>query len=373
MSPPALLVTLLAAADPPAVAAEVTSEPQQRHWSFAATPLLNFSSDAGLGFGGRAKLERLAGDVEPYWMSLEAQAYGSTGGTQLHFVSVDFPSIAGSLWRVDALGGFWRNVAAHYYGIGDHPPQVEGDTFTETSPVVRARARRRLTRALSLLLGYRFMYQLIDAAPDTRLAREAPFGVHGGAYPEVAAGVVWDTRDDELAPARGLLLETSVRSTLQALGSAGNSAAVFCSASLYQPIADGWLLAVRLALDAAWGDIPFNREGDFGTLVSPALVVAGVGGGLSVRGLPQGEYVGKLKLISNVELRFPLFGFQLFGERLATSAVAFVDAGKVDLGAVHLGAGGGLRIRWGRFFLVRLDAGYAEGGVRFYADFGHVF
>ena len=128
-----------------------------------------------------------------------------------------------------------------------------------------------------------------------------------------------------------------------------------------------------MAIDAAWGDIPFNRAGDFGTLVSPALVVAGVGGGLSVRGLPQSEYVGKLKLVSNVELRFALFGFQFFGERLTPSGVAFVDAGKVDLGDVHLGAGGRPAHPLGQVLLVRLDAGYAEGGVRFYADFGHVF
>jgi hypothetical protein len=139
-----------------------------------------------------------------------------------------------------------------------------------------------------------------------------------------------------------LLLETSARTTLQALGSSGNSVAVCSSASLYQPIADGWLLAVRMAVDAAWGDIPFNRQGDFGTLVSPALIVGGVGGGLPVRGLSLNEYVGKLKLVSNVKLRFPLLGFQFFGERLALSGVAFVDAGKVDQGAVHLGAGGGL-------------------------------
>jgi hypothetical protein len=364
---PAPLLVLLAAAE--------LNADEAPHWGFAATPLLNFSSDTGFGFGARAKVQRIADGVAPYWLSLEAQAYGSTGGTQLHFLSVDFPSLAGSGWRLDALGGYWRNVAAQYYGLGDHPRLPEGgaDTFIESTPIVRVRARRRLIDSLSVQLGYRFMWQGVEAAAGTRLERDAPFGAAGGPYSELAVGLAWDTRDDELVPTRGVLLESSARSTLHALGSTGNSIGVYSSAAAYVPIIGGLLVAGRVAVDAAWGDIPFNRQGDFGTLLSPFLVVAGVGGGLTVRGLLQSEYVGKLKLVSNLELRFPLFGFQLFGERLALSGVAFADAGQVDWGAVRLGAGGGLRIRWGKFFIVRFDAGYAEDRVRFYADFGHVF
>jgi hypothetical protein len=379
MSPAVLFLATMVSADASPLSegggqvAEFTAAPPR--WSFAAMPLFNFSSDTGVGFGARAKIERLAGGVAPYWLSLEAQAYGSTGGTQLHFLSADLPSIAGSGWRLDALGGYWRNVAAHYYGVGDHPllSDAAADTYVESAPILRARARRRLASSLSVQLGYRWMWQKIDAAADSRLQREAPFGVSGGSYSEVALGIAWDTRDDELVPSRGVLLETSVRSTLQALGSRGNSIALFSSAAVYQPVGAGWVFAARFAVDAAWGDIPFDRQGDFGTLVSPFLVVAGIGGGLSVRGLLQSEYVGKLKLVNNAELRFPLFGFQVFGEHLALSGVAFVDAGQVDLGALRIGAGGGLRIRWGKFFIVRFDAGYAEDRVRFYADFGHVF
>ncbi len=353
--------------------AEVTAAAP--HWGFAAMPLVNFSSDTGLGLGARAKAQRLLGADGPTGVSLEAQAYGSTGGTQLHFLSVDVPSLAGSQWRLDALAGYFRNVGAHYYGLGDHPRLAEGtgDTFVESTPVARVRTRRKLVRALSLQLGYRLFVQDVTASETSQLRREVPFGNRGGAFSELAAALAWDTRDDELVPSRGVLVETSVRSTLRLLGSSGDSVGVFASAAGYQPIARGWLVAARVAVDAAWGDVPFNRQGDFGTLLSGFLVVAGVGGGLSVRGLLQSEYVGKLKLVSNVELRFPLLAFQLFSQQLALSGVAFVDAGQVNGGALRLGAGGGLRILWGKFFIVRLDAGYAEDRVRFYADFGHVF
>jgi hypothetical protein len=32
-----------------------------------------------------------------------------------------------------------------------------------------------------------------------------------------------------------------------------------------------------------------------------------------------------------------------------------------------------LRIFWGEYFVLRCDAGYAEGRLRIYADFGHIF
>jgi len=370
MSSFAVLLATLLSAD----AGIDTAAPEPPRWRFAAMPLTNFTSDTGLGFGARAKLERQANGVTPHALSLEAQAFGSTGGMQLHFLSVDVPQLAGSAWRIDALAGYWRNPTAQYFGLGDHARMPEGgERYVESAPIFRTRARRKLTDALSVVVGYRWAWQLIGAGGESRLVRDAPFGWNGGSYSELAAGLAWDTRDDELSPSRGLLLETAVRSTLRVLGSSGDSVGLYSSAAVYLPVGEGWTFAARCALDATWGDVPFNRLGDFGTLLSPFLVVAGVGGGLSVRGLVQSEYVGKLKLLGNAELRFPLFGFPLFGERLAVSGVAFADTGMVDLGTPRIGAGGGLRIRWGKFFMVRFDAGYAEDRVRFYADFGHVF
>ena len=345
------------------------------HWGFAGTPLFNYSSDTGVGFGARGVAQRRAEGAARYSLSLEAQAYGSSGGTQLHFLSVDVPSLADSAWRLDALAGYYRNAAAHYYGLGNHPrlSEDEVDSHLESAPVARVRARRTFLGHASLQLGYRMFFQNITAPQRSLLAREAPFGSAGGLFSELAVGLAWDTRDDELAPTRGVLLETAARTTLRALGSSGNAAGFYASAAAYQPIRSGWLIAARIAVDAWVGEVPFDRLGDFGTLLSPFLVVSGMGGGLTVRGLVQSEYVGKLKGVSNLELRFPLGGFDFFSRRVTLSGVAFADAGQIDGGPVRLGVGGGLRIRWGQFFLVRMDAGYAEDRARFYLDFGNVF
>lgn len=356
--------------------AGAASAQEAPHWRFAALPTFNYSSDTGLGFGARGKAQRLADDVKPYWLSIEAQLYGTTGGTQMHFVSADLPSLLGSAWRVDGLVGFRRNVAAHYYGLGEHAPVDEGDDrslYVETAPLLRLRARRGFLKHASVQVGYRLLLEKIDAPAGGLLAEEAPFGARGGAYSELSGGLAWDTRDDELLPTRGVLIETSVRTTSRILGSTGDAIGVYGSAAAYQPIAKGWLIAARVAFDATFGNVPFNRAGDFGTLLSPNVVTAGVGGSTTVRGMLQSEYVGTKKLVTNVELRFPIVDFTAFKQDLGFAGVAFADAGQVDFGRVRMGVGGGLRIRWGRFFMVRLDAGYSEDRVRFYADFGNVF
>jgi hypothetical protein len=67
-------------------------------------------------------------------------------------------------------------------------------------------------------------------------------------------------------------------------------------------------------------------------------------------------------------------------ERVRLSSVSF--AGRVWEGpdspalatfGVHVGAGDGLRIGWGKLVVLRADIGFAEGAVRMYADFRHVF
>jgi hemolysin activation/secretion protein len=137
-----------------------------------------------------------------------------------------------------------------------------------------------------------------------------------------------------------------------------------------------------VALDATWGDVPFDRLQDFGSLLTPFFSLSGVGGGLTVRGLRQSEYVGDTKAIANAEVRWQFGEVDVWREHVRLSSVAFVDAGRVWQGrdpaplpafGVHPGAGGGLRLAWGKLVVLRADVGYAEGAARGYADFRHVF
>ena len=365
---------------PRAFAAE-SATPSAPSVSSEVLPLVSYSSDVGVGLGARGMVQRSAPGVEPYEASLEAQGFATTIGDQFHFLFVDLPHLGGSSFRLDVLGGYRRDSSAAYYGVGDHPTPAAGlpdsyDSYTEEAPVVRVRLRRPIIGALSAIGGYRFLWQRIDRDASSLLAQQAPLGVDGGPYGEVAAGLAWDTRDDEMEPARGVLVEATARGTAPASGSRYVAGGAFLSASAYGALLPTLVLAGRVAADETWGDVPFDRLQDFGSLVAPFFQVSGVGGALTVRGLRQSEYIGHGKAIANAEVRWRFATVHVWGRDVRFSSVAFADAGAVwSPGAptLHPGTGGGLRIAWGKLVVLRADAAYAEGGVRVYADFRHVF
>jgi len=356
-------------------------------YAYAAVPLVSYSSDTGLGLGLRGVVQRRPGDAEPHAFSLEAQGFATTGGTQLHFAFLDVPRLGGSPLRLDVLAGYDRSSAAPYYGIGNHPALASSastqlDTYLEQYPVLRARVRGPLWRDLSAMAGYRLLLQRVVADPQSRLAQDAPLGVDGGAYAEASLGLGWDTRDNGMEPTRGELLEATARATAPLLGSRYLSGGAFLSAAGYQAIGARVVVAGRVAIDETWGDVPFDRLQDFGSLLTPFFLLSGVGGGLTVRGLRQSEYIGRTKAIANAELRWKWVEIDVCHEHVRLSSVAFVDGGRVWQGpdppgltalGVHAGAGGGLRIAWGKLVVLRADVAFAEGAVGMYADFGNVF
>jgi hypothetical protein len=367
-----------------AAIAETSSAPT---YAYAAVPLVSYSSDTGLGLGLRGIVQRRTEGAEPYALSLEAQGFATTSGTQFHFAFLDVPRLGSGSLRLDVLAGYDRNSAAPYYGIGNHPAIASSgptpfDAYLEEYPVLRARMRGPLWRDLTALAGYRLLLQRVVAGPRSRLAEDAPLGIDGGPYSEASIGLGWDTRDNEMEPTRGALLEATVRVTTPITGSRYLSGGAFSSAAAYRAIAARVVVAGRVALDETWGDVPFDRLQDFGSLLTPFFLLSGVGGGLTVRGLPQSEYVGRAKAIANVELRWQFGEIDFCRERIRLSSIAFVDAGRVWQGpdppglaalGVHAGAGGGVRIAWGKLVVLRADVGFAEGAARAYADFGNVF
>jgi hypothetical protein len=374
-----------APADPgPSDMSPSSSEPDL---SFAAVPLTSFSSDVGLGLGLRGVVQRTTEGTPPYRWSLEAQGFATTAGTQFHYVSFDVPHIAGTGIRIDGLAGYYRNQAAPYYGIGDHPAPSDAEpasyySYLEEVPLARGRLRVPVIGSLSAAVAYRFLSQGVTAGQGSLLARDAPLGATGGPYGEASAGLALDTRDDEMSTTEGVLLEITGRTTGAALGSRYVSGGAFASAAVFKSIVRRLVVATRLAADVTWGEVPFDRMQDFGSIVTPFAIVSGVGGALTVRGLRQSEYIAPIKAIANAEIRWQFAQLRVWQHDVRLTSVSFIDGGEV-WGAgdsirsfprgLHGAFGEGLRIAWGKLVLLRGDAGYGEGDVRLYADFRNVF
>ncbi|MFH2008647.1 MAG: BamA/TamA family outer membrane protein [bacterium] len=199
----------------------------------------------------------------------------------------------------------------------------------------------------------------------------------------VTAGVLWDSRDHETTPSKGMLHDLSLRGGAGLgpnLGYGGLNATFRFYTRLYKEFL---VFAARGLLDVLVGDPPFYELSRHGGLGAGDTT----GGGKSIRGVGGQRFLGKIKLLLNAELRSKFFHFRIKTHRFNVGGVAFVDAGRVwtdgktrrELDGLNfglkVGVGGGLRIQWGEHFLVGADFAYspADGNLGVYIDVDHAF
>lgn len=362
--------------------AAVETAPPEKRFGWVLLPALNYDSDFGFGYGVRGALYHFAHRRKPYEVAVEAQAFASTGGQQVHFLSIDLPSLGGSRFRFKLEGGYASNVGESYYGIGNVVSLAPNPNryyyyYRHTVPNGVLSLRYAIRPELYLFTVYRLSFTSVGAYAGSLLDETRPFGFAGGRYGELAAGLLYDSRDEENDPTRGLLIEIAGRTAQSFLGSQYSTYAVFASAAGFRPLTKWLVVAGRLGVDWELGDVPFDQLSEFGALFQ----TYGLGGGSTIRGLLQNQYIGNGKLLGNLEARFRIYRFSIRRRPIGLGAVAFVDGGRVwsqtrndgDGINVHIGVGGGLRVIWEDVFVVRADCGYGEGNVRFYVDIGHFF
>lgn len=422
----------------PATAAEVDAaegmaRPARRPTEVGILPAFNYNSDLGLGVGALASLAGFSPNTRPYAWRLQILAYATLrdDGRGIHapyhddYVRFDVPRLLGSPLRLSGEVAFRKFSNAAYHGFGNRSRRAEaGDLGFLTDEAARAHhVYDRIYPSASLRLRYPLFTspspqedlrielfggtQLVlndfTIGEGTALARDIELSRTPGPDGDtlrgllrgtddhllwvLCGGLLFDTRDQELAPSKGTLTELSVRVS-PGVEAGLVFAGVTASTALFFPLLGKRLvLATRLAFDALTGAVPFyelSRFGGFEPSEAP-------GGGWAVRGVLRQRYAGKVKVLSNLELRAQLFPFQLLGQRFELGMSTFADAGRVfaDFAPLKLrgapldgpfhelavGLGGGLRLRWGETLLIRADLAYAptEGTSGFYLDIGHLF
>jgi hypothetical protein len=352
-------------------------------------PGATYTTDAGLGLGVVASLAGVGASPvggAPYRWRLEGQLFASArtrpgGGVELvthdDFVSLDVP---GRLrWRA---GVAWkRSLAAGYHGLGNESTAAPGraGAYDRRTASVTGDVRIALRGPLQLFAGGRASRHGVGVYAGSRLEadRARLSGAEDHGELQVSAAILHDRRDHEPAPSRGLLTEVGVRAGA-GLGARYAYGGGTVAARLFLPLAGPRLvLALRAVGDLLWGDPPFFEQARAGGLSAGVVT----GGGTSIRGVPSERYHGRAKLLGNAELRARLVPFRLGRQACVLGALTFIDAGRILGGAVggadlglHLGAGGGLRLEWGRAFVVRIDvAASPEGTSGLYIDVGHAF
>lgn len=356
-------------------------------------PAVNYDSDEGFGYGAVAGIYRYGEGRNLYLWALEPSVYFTTNGRREVFVFADAPFVFGGDWRVSVGLGFSGECCVPYYGLGNSSVYDPARADSTSPPfykydrdrwILEASLQWRVRPNVRLLGGFSAYHNSSESAgPDTRFAEDLAANVVPSTHLSAASmgpkfGVVYDTRDYERDPHRGVWLDALLWQGLEALGSKENFTRVTGTARGYLPVGPDITLAGRLLVEHVAGTMPVSMLPNLG---SSFRDFEGIGGSASVRGVFRARFIGATRLLSNAEIRWRGTQFAGLGQRWRIGLVAFVDAGRVwdevgsDTGAgLHWGKGGGVRWTMGDAFVVAIDLAHGdEAGLQTYMGLGQLF
>ncbi len=384
--------------------------PKQKKIEWMPLPLLGGDSDMGILVGAQLLLATFKDGYYPYRFRTHTQVALSfkpnhRGGVDIpvhmDFIKLDFPGLASGKLRL-LIGLHYDQVNnSGYFGIGNAAravaidPTAEGALdyrifqYVRQEPKLRMFIRYKLAERLELALGLRFMWMNVKAKPGSKLEHDLPtlrgtdphFGLH------TAAGLIYDKRDHEYNPTKGVYFETALRFQ-PGLGNDLHFGAYSVDGRVFVPIIGEYLVfGSRFLLDMLFGNVPFYEMARSGAFEP----VDFIGGRMGLSGIPERRYHGKVKAGVNLELRSVFWTFWLLKQRFKVGAAAFVNVGRVWAdytgnsvldGSGHglkLATGGGLRIQLNETMIIRIDLAWAKevsdagAPVGIYLDAYHPF
>ncbi len=408
----ALLTCTVALADEPAAAGGVAggeSPPPKEKLVWLVLPNASYDSDDKFGVGLRVQVVQPRAGLDPYRSAFMAHAFATTNGYHHHRFRFDLVGL-GAEERLRLTGHFayraWLNDG--YWGVGndtvrdvaydvDDPddPARKRYRYSLVQPFGQLAARWRVAGPLEVFGSANVRYSLVDATESSLVAEEQPYGIDGGLAVQGIAGAMWDTREPEITPERGVQLEAAGRVVTGAYTFGGP----FVSARGWVTLGPRVVLAQRVMGEHLFGRVPFYEMVHWGG----AVPIAGFGGADTLRGVNFGRWRGPGKAVSNTELRLDVLEHGALGKPLRWQLVPFVDAGTVwgegEFGAdahtpgpdgsdvarealrIHPAGGAGVRAIWAESLVGRVDVGVSEdltnegsaSDVGFYLVFDHLF
>jgi hypothetical protein len=198
----------------------------------------------------------------------------------------------------------------------------------------------------------------------------------------VQLGIVYDTRDLEPDPSKGIFAELTNEFSNRSLGSAFNFNKTFVQVKMYQKLFPSLfkkvIFASRIGFGYTAGNAPFFEYQD---QWSSEGSIEGLGGAHTIRGYKQGRFLGRVMDFANFELRCRFAQTTIFKQHLAFSAVPLFDIGGVwdDFARLNkfsnyrYSEGLGMRIAWNLSTILRFDYAISKEDNQFFFTFGHMF
>lgn len=412
---------------PFAIATEKRLSPEDlehKKEGFYVTAIPQLSSDPVNGFGyGAEGFLYFSGrkddpffEYTPYRQRISVSLFNTTRSQREAIVRLDIPYIFNTKWRLRMDATYENNPNMLYFGYDEqtllplHNPEngmaystyrsyvnsfsdayknynrfTNKDNFTVNLSGERSFFRSRM-RAV---FGIEYGNVAVTTFPGASLLQDdfAAGKIKGVGHFLVnifQSGLVYDTRDLETDPGRGVFAEITNELCLPAFGSPFQFNKTFAHVKVFQNLIrkhpKRLVLALRAGLGYLAGEAPFHEyqhqwssEGEIG---------GAVGGGYTLRGFKQSRFVAPAMDFINAELRWRFSQFRIYKQYLAVSAVPFFDMAGVgnDPGRLlsyinnyNYSEGLGLRLVWNVNTVLRFDYAVSGEDQQFFFSFGHVF
>lgn len=385
-------------------------------------PVIAYDADKGFEYGAILNLYNFGdGSTYPHPKSswyLEASAY--TKGTQKYVVSYDDKYLIPGV-RLSAAASVQIDKALEFFGFNGYQSIYDPDMPTGFYRCTKLAANfksdfvGKIVGGLYWEAGYHFNYFKAgyfstDAyqLETTLLELYNKWGIipddqlEGGFSSAVRAGLVYDTRDFEAAPSRGIWAEAQFVFAPKFLGTTHPYNKLNLMFRHYIPIwKDRLVFAYRLNYqgflsdDVPWYIMPYL------TVVGPLYDREAIGGYRTARGIMMNRVQGKHEGFYNAELRWKFIDFRVWRQNVTLALSGFCDGAYafdgydlenktgyapelyskyIDLSSpdrLHVAAGAGFRIIINGNFIVAAEYAHSinrqDGKGAFYLNTGFLF
>lgn len=408
-------------------------------WNFGLLPVVSYNSDLGFQYGVLTNVYNYGdGKVYPkYYHSIYAEVSRYTKGSGIYRLFYDSEYLIPKI-RLTADLSYLPDQALDFYGFNGYDAVYKPEFTDEESSDYITRMfykhQRNILRLkvdfqgatgvknLRWVLGYNFMNittgpvpvaelnegkDSVDMLPEVNNLFDnyvdwgiiTPAEVNGGMHNSVKVGLVYDTRDNEPCPMKGVWSEVVIFNSFSKDFTFGKFAATH--RQYFTIIPKDLSFAYRVGYQGiVYGDAPYYMLPYMIYSYMPSSTVDGLGGSKSVRGMIRNRTVGKGMAFANFEFRYKFARFRFIGQNWYAALNPFLDGGMVvqkihinktgipseidqtqffenDAETVHLTYGCGLRLSMNENFVIAADIGLpvkkADGKMGVYIGMNWLF
>jgi outer membrane protein assembly factor BamA len=340
----------------------------KKGWNFGVLPAVAFDSDIGIQYGAIANVFHYGnGDIYPrYKHSIYMEWSRTTKGSGINQLKYDSEYLIPHI-RVNFELSYITDQALYFYGFNGYEAYYNPDYENRSSPSYISKMYYRLDRKLTRLkfdfqgpiierkfrwlLGYTYFNSKIgsvdidklnkgksesDKLRDTTLLYDnlVTWGIipanqkDGGATNFVKLGFIYDTRDNEPNPMRGIWTEAMLWAAPSFIDNHFSFAKLILTHRQYFTLKKEVLnFAYRLSYQAkVAGEIPFYM---LPYIYNSTVIRDGLGGGKTIRGILRNRVVGDDMLYGNFEVRWKFLRMIKFNQNFYFAFTLFTDVGKV--------------------------------------------